>query len=293
MEIVMQRKRRNRMFLLFSATVFILFSLPLYSLIRFALGDDTFSYIPLIPLVSAYLFWEKRKEIFSGREQWYPIGRALIAGAIILYIYGAIQAGRLSENTHLTVMSLSLVACWIGGVLFFYGPGTWRAGAFPLVFLIFMIPIPGMILDPIVSMLQRGSAEVSYGFFRMIGVPVYRDGFLFNLPGLTIEVAKQCSGIRSSLSLLLISIITGHIFLKRGWSKGILCFSVVPITIFKNGVRIVSLSLLAAYVDRRIFESELHRSGGIIIFGLALLLFGGVFWAVKKAERRKTSNAAS
>jgi exosortase len=181
----------------------------------------------------------------------------------------------------------------MGGVGLFFGPKAWRAGAFPLVFLLFMIPIPGMILDPIVSLLQRGSAEVSHGFFRMIGVPVYRDGFLFNLPGLTIEVAKQCSGIRSSISLLLISIITAHLFLKRGWSKGILCLSVVPITIFKNGVRIVSLSLLAAYVDRGILESELHRSGGILIFVLALLLLGGVLWVVKKAERKKNPIPAS
>lgn len=275
------------MFLLFAATVFILFSLPLYSLIRFALGDDTFSYIPLIPLVSAYFFWENRKEIFSERDQWYPIGGALIAVAIVLYIFGASQGARLSENTYLMVMSLSLVACWTGGMVLFYGPGAWKAGAFPLVFLIFMIPIPGMILDPIVSMLQWGSAEVSYGFFRIIGVPVYRDGYLFSLPGLTIEVAKQCSGIRSSLSLLLISIITGHLFLKRGWSKGILCLSVVPITIFKNGVRIVSLALLTAYVDKRVLESELHRSGGILIFFLALLLLGCVLWFLRIVELKK------
>jgi len=281
------------MFLLFAASVFILYSLPLYTLIRFASGDDTFSYIPLIPLVSAYFFWEKRKEIFSGRDEWYPVGGVLIAGAIVLYIYGAFQGGRVFGNSYLAVMSLSFVVCWAGGVGLFFGPEGWRAGAFPLFFLLFMIPIPGVILDPIVSMLQRGSADASYGLFRVIGVPVYRDGFLFNLPGMTIEVAKQCSGIRSSLSLLLISIITGHLFLKRGWGKGILCLSVVPITIFKNGVRIVTLSLLGAYVDRGILESELHRSGGIFIFVLALLLLGGVLWLVKMAERKKNPILAS
>lgn len=119
MEIAMQGKGRNRMFFLFAATMFILFSLPLYSLVRFALGDDTFSYIPLIPLVSAWFFWENRKEIFSEREEWYPIGGALIAVAIVLYIYGASQGGRLPENTYLMVMSLSLVACWTGGWAYF------------------------------------------------------------------------------------------------------------------------------------------------------------------------------
>ena len=281
------------MFLLFAASLSILFSSPLYALIRFAVADDTFSYIPLIPLVSFYFFWGDRKKIFSARDEWYPIGGALIAGAMVLYVFGAVQGGRSYGNFYLTLMSLSLVVCWTGGIGLFFGPEAWRAGAFPLLFLVFMVPIPGMILDPIVSMLQRASAEVSYGLFRIIGVPVFRDGYLFSLPGMTIEIARQCSGIRSSLSLLMIGVITAHVVLKRGWSKAILCLSVLPITIFKNAVRIVSLSLLGAYVDRGILESELHRSGGIFIFVLALLLFGGVFWLVRKAEQKKNPLLAS
>jgi len=143
----------------------------------------------------------------------------------------------------------------------------------------------GVLLDPIVTALQRGSAEVSYAFFRLVGVPVFRNGFLFSIPGLTIEVARECSGIRSSLSLLLTMLVAGHLFLKKGWNKFFLCLAVVPVTIFKNGVRIVSLTLLGVYVDRRILESELHRNGGVLFFALALALLGGVLWLLRRRER--------
>ena len=125
-----------------------------------------------------------------------------------------------------------------------------------------MIPIPEGILKPIVRFLQAGSAEVSYWVIRSVGVPVFRDGFLFTLPGLTIEVAEQCSGIRSGISLFLVGILAGHIFLKSGWRKLALAAAVVPITIAKNGLRIVTLSLLGAYVDRQVLRAPCTRPGG-------------------------------
>ena len=119
-----------------------------------------------------------------------------------------------------------------------------------------MIPIPGVLLDRIVFFLQSMSADVSDAFFRLAGVPVFRDGFTFSLPGLSIEVAKECSGIRSSLSLLLTSFIAGHLFLKHFGSKAVLSVCVLPITVIKNGIRIVTLALLGVYVDRRVLGSQ-------------------------------------
>ena len=284
---VPQWKTRNILFLAFAASVLLFFSPPLYALTKFALKDDTSSYIPLIPLVSTYFFWERRKEIFAGPPDGYSVGGALIAVAIVLYIFGAIQGDGMFENSYLTVMSLSFVACVAGGVALFFGPKAWRAAAFPLIFLLFMIPIPGMILDPIVIMLQRGSAEVSYGFFHLIGVPVYRDGFLFSLPGMTIEVAKQCSGIRSGISLLLVSLLAGQLFLRERWRRGVLVFAAIPITIAKNAVRIVLLTSLAVYVDPAILGSVAHRRGGIPIFLLALILLGGALWMLRRGERSR------
>lgn len=151
-----------------------------------------------------------------------------------------------------------------------------------------MIPIPEVILRPIVRFLQTGSAEVSYWVIRSVGVPIFRDGFLFTLPGLTIEVAEQCSGIRSGISLFLVGILAGHIFLKSGWRKLALAAAVVPITIAKNGLRIVTISLLGAYVDRQVLSGPLHRAGGIPFFLVALVLLAVVLWALRRGESPKT-----
>jgi len=107
------------------------------------------------------------------------------------------------------------------------------------------------------------------------------------LPGLTIEVAEQCSGIHSGISLFLVGILAGHIFLKSGWRKLVLVVAVVPIAIAKNGLRIVMLSLLGAYVDRQVLSGPLHKAGGIPFFGLALVMLAVVLWVLRRGESRK------
>jgi exosortase len=118
-------------------------------------------------------------------------------------------------------------------------------------------------------------------------VPIFRDGFLFTLPGLTIEVAEQCSGIHSGISLFLVAILAEHIFLKSGWRKLALVAAAVPITIAKNGLRIVTLGLLGAYVDRQVLSGPLHKAGGIPFFGVALVMLAVALWALRRGESRK------
>lgn len=260
---------------------------PLAGLFRSAYADDTFSYIVFIPLVSLYLLYEDRKRIF-GAVAGSPIpGVVLSALGILLYLF----ARKGPEGPPVAVEHFALYA--LSAVLFFEGilgvlagaGGLWAA-RFPLLFLLFMIPIPEWILRPIVRFLQAGSAEVSYWVIRSVRVPIFRDGFLFTLPGLTVEVVEQCSGIRSGISLFLVSILAGHIFLKSGWRRLALAAAVVPIAIAKNGLRIVMLSLLAAYVDRQVLSGPLHKAGGIPFFGVALVMLAVVLWALRRGERK-------
>ena len=130
-----------------------------------------------------------------------------------------------------------------------------------------------------------GSAEVSYAVFELLGGPVYRTGFIFALPGLTIEVAKECSGIRSSLALLITSLLAGHLFLRSAWTKAVLTLATLPLLIVKNGIRIVTLSLLSIYVDPSFLTGSLHRDGGIVFFFLALVLLTPVLWLLQTSER--------
>jgi exosortase len=160
-------------------------------------------------------------------------------------------------------------------------------GIFPLLFLIFMIPIPSVLMEKIISALLAGSTAATHMLFTLSGMPFLKERSVFHLPGMSIEVAKQCSGIRSSLGLFITGILAGHLFLRTGWKKFILVLFVFPITVLKNGIRIVTLSSLAVYVDEKfITQSFLHRSGGFVFYIPALFLLGIVVWWLRKSEQR-------
>jgi exosortase len=288
--------KRNKGVLLLAALLsgagLLLYAAPLAGLFRGAYGDDTFSYILFIPLVSLYLLYEDRKRIFAPTSGSPIPGVVLSSLGILLYLVarkGPVGPSVPLENFALYVLSAVLFLEGILGLL--AGAGGLWAARFPLLFLFFMIPIPEVILRPIVRFLQTGSAEVSYWVIRSLGVPIFRDGFLFTLPGLMIEVAEQCSGFRSGISLFLVGILAGHIFLKSGWRKLALAAAVLPITIAKNGLRIVMLSLIGAYVDRQVLSGPWHKAGGIPFFGLALVMLAVVLWALRRGESRKSSRS--
>jgi exosortase len=140
-------------------------------------------------------------------------------------------------------------------------------------------------MDGFVYTLQVGSTEITNLLFMATGVPFLRESFVFHLPGMSVEVAKQCSGIRSSLALLITAILAGHLFLETGWKKVVLAVLIIPITMFKNGIRILILTLLGTYVDPKfLINSSLHRDGGILFFILALLLLAPILYWLRKSE---------
>ena len=123
--------------------------------------------------------------------------------------------------------------------------------------------------------------------FRVIHVPYIREGFIFELPGIAIEIVEGCSGIRSALVLFIFSIIFNYLFLKTAWRRIILTLTIFPITIFNNALRISTLSLLASYVDSSwVTENWLHDLGSKPAFGLALMFLIFVLWLLRRSEKK-------
>lgn len=273
-----------------SAGLLGLFFKPFSALMVWAWGDHLHSYIPLIPLVSGYLIFREREKIFREVETGAVAGLLLLAlgGAV----FGLTAAGgeNLVEVDRLSGMAVALVLGVIGCFSVAFGTKALREASFPLCFLLLTAPIPTFVLEWIIGALQRGSAEVTHVLFMLTGVPFLRDGFMFQLPGMTIEVAPQCGGIRSSISLMIVSLLVCRFFLRTASRRVLLVVAVIPITLFKNAVRIVTLTLLGTYVDPRILGSELHRSGGIPFFAVALTLLLAVAWGLKKTERITTES---
>ncbi len=247
--------------------------------------SDYYSHILLIPLISACLIFFKRKEIFSNADCCLKAGLISLLG-LILFLWVRRLSGSISQNDYTSLVTFSALLLWVGGFAFFYGFDAFRAGFFPFLFLIFMIPIPTEIMERTIYALQLGSAEVTYVLFSVAGIPVMREGFVFNLPSVSIEVAKQCSGIRSTLAMIITCVLASHLFLRGTWQKLLLILCVFPVMVIKNGIRIVTLTLLAIYADMGFLTGGfLHKSGGFVFFIPALLLIGGIIWALRKSEK--------
>ena len=292
MDIAKTIKTRDFLFLIMSVSVLALFYSQVFVRIYGLLDDDLYSHIVLIPFISAYFIYAERERIFFRTQGGLAPGAALFASALLLYILALWAKTGLRENDYLSVMVLSALAFTWGGFLLFYGMEALKKALFPLLFLLFMVPIPTVLLEKVVYLLQVGSAEVSYGIIRLSGMPVLREGFVFHLPEMSIEVAEECSGIRSSLAVLITGVMAGHMFLKSRGRKVVLILTVLPVVIIKNGIRISTLALLASYVDRSfITNSFLHKNGGVFFFVLALLLLTLVVWVLRNSERRSGEGA--
>jgi exosortase len=191
----------------------------------------------------------------------------------------------------MALTALGMVTVWVGGFVTFFGLPATRMALFPLSFLIFIIPLPEALLFSIITALQYASAEVVALLFQLCPLPFTREGLYFALPGLTIEVARECSSIRSSLALCMACVLANHLLLRHWWSKAVVLLLVFPLAVFKNGVRIVTLSLLTLYVDKGFIESDLHSRGGVVFFGLALAMLLPVFLELRKLESQHAGSA--
>jgi exosortase len=212
-QIARQITPRNILFLAFNIVALITFYAPMRNLFALALHRETYSHIILIPLISGYFMYLKRKAIFSDTNYAYTAGIILVLVGSILYLITKKQGINLDQNDYLSLTIFSAVIFWIGGFILFFGIRAFRSAAFPLLFLIFLIPMPSLIMEKIIFLLQMGSAEAVYGFFKLTGISFLREGLVFHLPGLSIEVAKQCSGIRSSMALFIMGVILSRVCL--------------------------------------------------------------------------------
>ena len=175
----------------------------------------------------------------------------------------------------------------LGGFLIFFGLRAFRAAIFPLVFLAFMIPMPEALVGQIVPMLQQGSAAATEVILGALGVSYIREGLTFHLARVSVQIAPECSSIRSSLALLITGTVAAKLFLSRWWSRSALVLLTVPLALVKNAIRIVTLTLLAQNVDMRFLTGHwLHQSGGFVFFLITLALFGGMLGLLRWAEER-------
>lgn len=275
-------------FCLWLAALTASFWFPLERLVRESFAVGYSSHIVLIPLISTYLIWSKRSTIFSRVESDKRLGAilvvcALIAGLLAGFVKGGWRSGL---APFLTVSSVLLFV--ISGFAFIFGTSALRKASFAFSLLALTLPVPAFVLDQVIFTLQSGSASLSTAIFSLLSVPVFRDGFTITVPGVTVEVAKECSGINSTIALFIVALLIAYETLVTPSRRLALILLMFPLSILKNAIRIVTLTLLATKVDPSFLNGQLHHDGGFVFFLITL----GIAWPIWNSLRRSESRKA-
>jgi exosortase len=265
-----------------------IFWTPFKKLIALSFGDALYGHIFLIPIFSIAVVYIKRKVFFTKLHYAFAQGAPIVLTGLMLFTVGTIYQQRLSGIDYLSLCTIGVVLWVIGGFIGCFGKYTFREAMFPILFLFFMVPIPTFILDRIVLFLQNMTSDAVDAIFKIMGLTYLRYGNVFELPDISIKVAEQCSGIRSSLALIISATAAGYVFLNTVWRRLVAVLFIVPITIFKNALRVTALTLMAVYVDPTwLTDSWLHKAGGKPFFFVALLLWSPILWFLWRSEKRR------
>ncbi len=309
-------------FSIYIAILTICFAKALYDLIAFALHSDVFSHILLIPFISLYLAFQRKDHGPSTtdhrptappthRRTAPPLPRPLAfipftLGLAALVAFFLLRPSLISNPSSVipnpssvipnpssaipspTALALTTSAflCFVwAGAIYFLDRGTLRRNVFPFSFLVFMVPFPVFVTDWLEIFLQHGSAVAADFCLRLSGLPFLRDGQVFKVPGIVIKVAQECSGIRSSLVLFITSLLAAYLFLDKNWKRMVFVFAVLPLGILRNGFRIMTISLLCAYISPQMIDSPIHHQGGPIFFVLSLIPLFLLLWVLRGRKK--------
>jgi exosortase C (VPDSG-CTERM-specific) len=265
----------------------VLYIRPLYSLIVHSAKTELNSHILLVPFISAYLIFIQRRQLTGkySTSALLAIGFLAAGLAALAAAWGLRASNRpLSNNDFLALMALSFF-CLLTACGFIFLGRRWMVGAaFPIAFLIFMVPLPDRAVEWLETALKLASTEAAHLFFIFSGTPVLRDGTVFQLPGIVFEVAQECSGIHSTWVLFITSLLASYLFLRSPWRRTVLVAFVVPLAILRNGFRILVIGLLCVHVGPQMIHSIIHRQGGPIFFALSLLPLFLLLWWLRSCE---------
>jgi len=274
------RRSRYVAFAVLIAASLIIWWQPGYSAVKLALSNDAYTHILLVlPVSLLFIYFEHdRVRPDTSTRKWH--GCVLLIVALLIR---SISALHLSSG--LSWNMFGLVLWWLGVIAFCFGVKGIQSLLFPLGFLFLVVPLPEGIVNGLTRFLQHKSAVAASMLFNAAGVPVARQETMLTIPGLYIEVARECSSIRSSTMLVVITLVLAQLFLVTTWRKSLLVLIAIPLSIAKNAVRIFVIAELGTRVDPAYLHGRLHHDGGIVFLLLALMVVVLLLWILRATER--------
>jgi len=263
-----------------AACVLMIYAPVLSHLARQWWDEPDYSHGFLVPLFSAYLLWRRRDTLrqVALRPSW--MGMPILCASLCVLIAGSLGA-------ELFLQRISLLGVIVGLIVWCWGWRMARATAFPIALLLLMIPLPGVVYYQLVFPLQIMATEIATWFLHVINLfPVLREGNILVLPSNRLEVAEACSGLRSLLSLLTITVIYAYLGERSNFIRWILCLLVLPIAVLGNAGRVVFAAISSELAGASTVEGWAHFLSGLFLFFFSTLLLLLCHALITKASKR-------
>lgn len=236
--------------------------------------DATYSHGFLVLPIALFLVWRQRDRLRDALTRPSTAGLAILAFGLALFIAGSLGA-------ELFLTRISMIFVLAGTVVFAFGWNHLRLVSFPLGFLVFMIPLPAIVFDRIAVSLQLVASRLGEQLLQAADVPVLRDGNILTLARATLEVNDACSGIRSLIALLSMTMLAGYLFEPSAWRRAFVTTLAVPLTVALNGVRIAITGMATSRFGPRAAQGLFHESMGWVVFVAALACVWGLYRATQ------------
>lgn len=273
---------RSRWLIFVVASLVVVIAGPVAGLVHYALADGLHSHILLVPLVSVGLLITRRRELPCQGSP--AFGLAAIPAVLALIAGGVAAAGLLSFEDRISLSAFSVVCLVISVGYLWFGSEWMRAAAFPAGFLFFAVPLPAAAADILQALLVGASAAAVQWIFALSGMPFVREGLVFHLPGIALEVGPECSGLRSTWILLITSVLSAGLFLTTPWKRALMVGVILPLGVLRNAIRIWVIALLCTGSGPQMIDHWLHRKGGPLFFAASLIPFAVTLIALRLSE---------
>lgn len=242
------------------------------------LANDIYSYAFLVPVISGYMIYAQydRLEVLALKESLGP-GWIVLGGGLGLLIVGWV--GHL-----LLIQEISLLVTIAGLVLIFLGMDALRVLWVPIAYLLFMMPVWGFLTDPLQMPSRLFSASVAAAMLKLTGLTIYQHGIYLELPKITLEVARECSGVNYLFAVAAIGVPLS-LFYLHGWiHRVILLCSALAIAMLANGLRITLIGLVAAYDLSTDSHGPFHILQGLFVSTVGFIGIFAVLWLLRRGE---------
>jgi exosortase len=250
------------------------------ALVRQWTADPDYSHGFFVVPLAAFFAWERREALARTPIHPHAAGLGVLAVSLVIFI-----AGRYGSELFLT--RVSMIGVLAGLILYLAGRAHLRILAFPIAFLLFMVPLPAIIFNQLAFPLQLVASRLGEVAISASGVPVLREGNVLLLPGRALEVAEACSGIRSLLSLLMLAIVLGYFTERRTGPRVAIALAAVPIAVIANAIRVAGTGLASYWISPAAAEGFFHSFSGWLMFVVALVGLLAVHRALELARGRE------